>query len=141
MKFDGPRQKNSGLSICLALKSLISSLVSIFFLFFLFGKKCMFTMPIGNEGLKPYKVLDRSWKWTMLPNKRGTNFETKFLWTMHMLRPSFFDLGSLKSIPKTYFQMCVVSTWGGGGWELMAVDVGGGLQNASLCRSNKHLSA
>ena len=74
-------------------------------------------MPIYNAYQKQrFEALQESWigveNGTMLPNKRGTNFETKFLWVMHMLRANY-DLGPLNSIPKPHFQMCVISTQGG----------------------------
>ena len=58
---------------------------------------------------KPCKtvVLDRSWKWIVLPNKRGTNLETQLLEVWHMSRPTFFYLGLPNSIPKpTFTNVC-----------------------------------
>jgi hypothetical protein len=39
----------------------------------------------------------------ILPNKRGIDFETKLLKVSDMLRPKFFDLGSLDSVSNCRF--------------------------------------
>ena len=41
--------------------------------------KCMFPTPIGNGGSECYKtaILDQSGKWMLIPNKWGTNLDTK----------------------------------------------------------------
>ena len=65
----------------------------------------MFSPLIGNGGFKPCKniVLDRSWKWMILPNKRRTNLETTLLEVRHMSGLKFFYFGLPISVSKPEF--------------------------------------
>jgi hypothetical protein len=51
-----------------------------------FGLQQLFSTPIKKGGFEPYKtsILNQSWKWTFIPNKRGTNLETKLPRDRHM---------------------------------------------------------
>ena len=58
-------------------------------------------------------IFNQSWKWTLLPNKRGANLETKPLKVRHMSRLElFFYLGPPNFISKpASSNVCVACTW------------------------------
>ena len=71
-------------------------------------KRC-FQLPSKIVFLKGLNlsVLDRSWKWTVLTRKRGTNLETKLLEVKHISSPKVIYLGLPNSVLKlTFSNVC-----------------------------------
>ena len=105
IEFANPRFKNFGLDMCLTLRSLVSRLVPPFLV-----RTVCFQLRSEIEVLSLAK-LDRSWRRTLISNKRGTSLETKILEVRHLRRPWFFYLGSPNSVLETNVLDRVVASW------------------------------
>ena len=83
-------KRMSSLDMCLTSRSLVSTLVIFFFFFFFFlGLEPSVSNQGGGFARLKTSVSNRSWKQTVLTNKRGTNLDTKLLKVRHMSKVEF----------------------------------------------------
>lgn len=98
----GQGKKRFGpLHVPISCRSLVSNLIPRSLSVSRWNRPFSTSLKRKTMGFKLYKttVLNPRWKWAFIPNKRGTNMETKLLKVRHMSRPNFlFYLGPPVSV-------------------------------------------